>query len=78
MKQRKIKFRLTYDDKGPDKEGKRSFTLEWEDPDGVFRPEPSKKDGKPVGYRRGQCFRTVPEEFIARTIADGHEVEVVE
>lgn len=44
--------------------GRASFTMYWLDPHGVFRPEPSEHDGAPVGYRRGQCFRAVPEEFV--------------
>ena len=70
-------FKLKYDDSGPDGMGRRSFTMTWEEPDGVFRPEPSKDDGKPVGYRRGQCFRAVPEDHIGRLVSQGHIVEVV-
>lgn len=47
----------------PDKLGRRSFTLRWTEPDGVYRPEPSKVDGKPVGYRRAQCFFAKPEHY---------------
>lgn len=46
--------------------GRASFTLFWSDPDGVFRNEPSNEDSKPVGYRRGQCFRAIPEDYIKR------------
>lgn len=56
--------RVIFHDTGPDDYGRRRFSLLWDDPDGVFRPEPSKQDGKPVGYRRGQCFRAKPEEHI--------------
>ncbi len=55
---------LIFDDDGPDSLGRRSFTLIWTDPDGIFRPEPSLYDGKPVGFRRGQCFRTKPDRFL--------------
>ena len=46
--------------------GRAAFTLFWSDPEGVFRTEPSKEDGKPVGFRRGQCFCAVPEEYLGR------------
>lgn len=48
--------------------GRAPFTIYWKDPDGVYRPEPSKHDGKPVGYRRAQCFKAVPEDYIARGV----------
>jgi len=41
---------------GPDGQGRHRFTAYWLGNGGVFRPEASKEDGKPVGYRRGQCF----------------------
>lgn len=47
-----------------DSKGRAPFTLYWLDVGGVFRPEPSKVDGEPVGYRRSQCFRAVPENYI--------------
>lgn len=50
----------------PDRLGRASFTMFWLEPDGVFRPETSKHDGKPVGYRRGQCFKANPNEYIKR------------
>lgn len=52
--------RVEYHDQGPDRLGRRFYTLYWTEPNGVFRPEPSNEDGKPVGYRRGQVFRTKP------------------
>lgn len=57
------KTRIEFDDSAPDRLGRRHFTLVWEEPKGVFRPEPSKTDGKPVGYRRAQCFFAKPEEY---------------
>lgn len=52
---------------GPrDDRGRAPFTMLWVDVDGPWRPEPSKSDGDPVGYRRAQCFRAVPEEYIER------------
>lgn len=46
--------------------GRASFTIFWSDPNGVFRNEASQTDGKPVGYRRAQCFRAVPEPYIEK------------
>ncbi len=57
--------RIIFDDLMPDALGRRHFTLEWEEPDGVFRPELS-KDGKPVGYRRGQCFFANPAPYLLK------------
>lgn len=58
-----MKFELEFnDDKKPDVLGRRSFTLYWTEPDGVFRPELS-DDGAPVGYRRVQCFFAKPEHY---------------
>lgn len=54
---------VTFHDGGPDRLGRRHFTLTWEDAGGVFRPE-IHFDGKPVGYRRGQCFFAVPAQFV--------------
>ncbi len=54
---------VTFHDAGPGSLGRRHFTLTWEDTGGVFRPELS-RDGRPVGYRRGQCFFAVPESFV--------------
>ena len=56
--------RISFDDNGPDKLGRRHFTLTWTDPGGVFRPELSKQDGQPIGYRRGQCFFCDPTPYI--------------
>jgi hypothetical protein len=57
-------FRIVVE--GPrDDLGRAQFTMTWEDPDGVFRPELG-KDGQPVGYRRGQVFRAVPEDYAAK------------
>ena len=41
--------------------GRASFTLFWSNPDGVDNPNPQQ-----IQRRRGQCFRAVPEEHIAR------------
>lgn len=41
--------------------------MEWEDPTNPFIKEPSKKDGKPVGHRRGQCFRARLEDHVMPT-----------
>lgn len=57
---------ITFHDNGPDSHGRRFFTLTWTEPNGFFRPELSKEDGKPVGYRRGQCFNCPPERFLAK------------
>lgn len=53
-------MRLHFDDKQPDDLGRRSFTVYMTDTDGEWRPEISKHDGCPVGYRRAQCFHAVP------------------
>jgi len=71
-----VVFRVFYKDAGPDRFGRRSFFLHWEEPDGVFRPEPSILDGKPVGYRRAQVFFTVPAECFANLESRGHRVEI--
>lgn len=68
-----IVFRRYYSDTGPDALGRRRFTLLWEDPRGVFRPE-IHFDGQPVGYRRGQCFHAVPAEQDRQTQRDGHRI----
>jgi len=59
---------VVFDDREPDGLGRRAFTLFWLS-DGIFRPE-LHKDGKPVGYRRAQCFCTQPDRFLK----DGAEV----
>lgn len=60
---------------GPkDKLGRCSFSLEWEEPKGVFRPE-IHFDGKPVGYRRGQHFFAVPEDYEKRARERGESIE---
>ena len=69
-------FTCTYDSP-PDTAGRRSFTLTWEEPEGVFRRELS-LDGAPVGHRRGQCFRAHPEECFAALRSRGHDVLVRE
>ncbi len=52
---------------GPrDNEGRAPFTMFWLDTAGPWRTEASKTDGNPVGYRRAQCFRALPEEYIER------------
>lgn len=66
-------MRCTYD--GPaDDAGRRTFTLEWYEPDGVFRPELG-PDGEVVGYRRGQVFRAVPAVHFERLRERGWTVE---
>lgn len=60
----------------PDSHGRRPFTLLWREPHGVFRPEKS-RDGKPVGYRRGQCYRAVPADTISDLQRRGHTVSEV-
>ena len=54
---------IEYHDEGPDRLGRRSFALFWEDPAGIFRPELHPDDGKPVGYRRVQEFFCDPSGF---------------
>lgn len=53
--------------------GRCSFTLEWEQPGGVFRHE-IHFDGEPVGFRRGQCFFAVPEDYEVRARERGEEI----
>lgn len=60
-----IGLRIEYHDAGPDERGRRSFTLTWVDPDGIFREELA-PDGGVVGYRRAQCFRCDPARFEAQ------------
>lgn len=51
----------------PDSEGRLSWTAFWYESNGVFRPElSSADDGKPVGYRRAQCFFTSKEWLLER------------
>jgi len=57
--------RIHFEDKGPDHLGRRFFTLLWTDSDGIFRKEID-KDGKPVGYRRGQCFFADPKPYLEK------------
>jgi hypothetical protein len=74
MDKKPITFHVEFT--GPvDSKGKRPFTMTWEDPEGCFRPEMD-KDGKAVGYRRGQCFHASFEEHQARLQARGHLVVV--
>jgi hypothetical protein len=58
----------------PDGVGRQNFTMTWEDIGGVYRPELS-KDGKPVGYRRGQYFHAILDTHVARTLGRGDLVE---
>lgn len=67
--------RIIYDERPADALGRRGFTLLWTEREGVFRPEPSKEDGQPVGYRRGQCFFTDPEKVLERIRGRGETVE---
>ena len=48
----------------PDKYGRLHWWATWTNEDGPFIREPSKIDGKPVGYRRGQYF-FISEEDVA-------------
>ncbi len=41
--------------------GRAPFTLYWTNPDGVLDPNPQQ-----VQRHRGQCFRAVPEDYIAK------------
>ena len=61
-----MKPAITYLDAGPDSQGRRFFVVDWEDPGGIFRPEPHPADGEPVGYRRGQVFHTDPQNILNR------------
>jgi hypothetical protein len=70
-------FTLQYEDREPDNQGRRHFVMFWEEPHGVFRPEPSKRDGQPVGHRRAQQFFTDPQAHIRSLEYLGHKVEVV-
>ena len=54
------KYRRYFHDEGPDSQGRRRFTMTWEEPDGRFEPALSKVDGQPVGYRRAQFFFADP------------------
>jgi hypothetical protein len=58
---------------GPHDDGKTQFCMEWTDPDGRWEPAPS-DDGKPVGYRHGQYFRTNLEEHVKRLRDGGNTV----
>lgn len=49
-----------------DSAGRAPFSMFWLDVDGLRRPEPSSTDGEPIGYRRAQCFRAVPEDYVAQ------------
>lgn len=60
-----------------DEQGRSSFTAFWFDSDGMFRPEPSKRDGEPVGYRRAQCFRRRMTEIERSWAARGYRVVVL-
>lgn len=60
------RFAMVVDGK-PDERGRASFTLYWLEPHGVFRRESSSHDGKPVGYRRAQCYRAVPADHMTDT-----------
>jgi len=48
---------------GPDSHGRHQFTIEWTEPNGVFRTEIG-ADGKVVGYRRGQVFRARLTDYV--------------
>ena len=53
---------IEFHDAAPDALGRRHFTLTWSDPDGGYR-EDLGKDGRPVGYRRGQVFFARPADY---------------
>lgn len=52
MRSGSTRCRITFDDAGPDSQGRRSFTLAWDSPFGDF------------SVRRAQCFCAVPSEFV--------------
>lgn len=58
-------LRILFEDDGPDRLGRRTYFLLWNEPDGVFRHELG-KDGAPVGYRRGQIFKRDPTKDLER------------
>ena len=49
---------------GLDSLGRAHFTIYRHDTDGIFRPQLSQWDGKPVGRRRAQCFFAKPEQYL--------------
>jgi len=61
----------------PDKKGKRRFCLTWVNEGGIYLPELSKVDNKPIGFRYGQYFYTNPKEHFNHLRERGHEVEVM-
>ncbi len=69
-------FHLYLDDAPPDSLGRSRFELCWEDKGACWRTEPSKLDGRPVGYRRAQLFFSAISEHVSRLRRDGHRVVV--
>lgn len=57
----------------PDEEGKRQFTLTWNDKEDKFRTDLG-TDGQPVGHRRGQLFYADFEKHKASLENRGHTV----
>lgn len=64
-------LQIMFHDKSPDSLGRRTYTLMWDDPRGTYRTSLSPRDGKTIGYRRGQCFRSNKWKAL---IAEGVEV----
>lgn len=55
--------------------GRQHMTVEWSDPDGIWRKELG-TDGSPVGYRRGQCYFTTLTSLTDRLRERGVEFSV--
>jgi len=61
----------------PDKEGKRRFCLTWINEGGIYLPELSKVDNKPIGFRYGQYFYTNPEKHFKHLRENGHAINLI-
>lgn len=66
---------MIFDISQPDSDGKQQFTTTWEETHGAFRTEKG-LDGYPVGYRRGQVFRTHLAAYCNDLTNKGHTYEV--
>lgn len=53
-----INVRVQFHDHGPDEQGRRRFTLLWENPRGVENPGPQE-----IPRNCAQCFRADPKSY---------------
>jgi hypothetical protein len=67
---------ITFTDDKIDTLGRRTFTMEWNNPNGVYLRD--LKDGKEIGYNRGQYFFADPKKYVEDIINRGDTVIVID